>query len=112
MNSFVLALLLSPIIDAPWLLTNMYLIKDPFYTSGGKARLWAAIPVYIAIAYLIATASSAKDAFYKGVASYAIYDFTVLALRQELRLSTAIMDTLWGGILFWATWHAVKFIQG
>ncbi len=98
------AALLAAVIDIPWLLTNMYIIKDPFYITGGQTRLWAAIPVYIAIAFLITKASSAKEAFGFGAASYAIYDFTVLALRPELRLSTAIMDTLWGGFLFWATW--------
>ena len=112
MNSFLLALLLSPIIDAPWLLANMYYIKDPFYTGGGTSRLWAAIPVYIAIAYLITKASSATEAFYTGAAAYAIYDFTVLAFRSELRLSTAVMDTLWGGTLFALTYLAVKRIQG
>lgn len=114
-------MVLAIVIDAPWLITNMYVIKDPFYhrssddthhfyTSGGKSRIWAAIPVYIAIAYLILNASSATEAFYTGMASYAIYDFTVLAFRPELRLTTAIMDSLWGGFLFWATWHAVKLI--
>lgn len=89
----------------------MTIIKDPFYSTN-QTRLWAAIPVYIAIAWLITNASSAQEAFYTGAASYAIYDFTVLAFRPELRLFTAIMDTLWGGFLFWATWSVAKRIQG
>ena len=109
-HTFLLTMILAVLIDAPWLLTNMYVIRDPFYTSGGQTRIWAAIPVYVAIAYLILNASSATEAFYTGMASYAIYDFTVLAFRPELRFTTAIMDSLWGGFLFWATWHAVKLI--
>ena len=111
MNNFLLALVLSPLVDLPWLLTNMYIIKDPFYTSSSSARLWAAIPVYVAIAYLITNAASATEAFYTGAAAYAIYDFTVLAFRPELRLSTALMDTLWGGFLFWATYKLIKKIN-
>ena len=64
--------------------------------------------MYIAIAYLITKASSVTEAFSFGAASYAIYDFTVLAFRSELRLSTAVMDTVWGGTLFALTYLAVQ----
>jgi uncharacterized membrane protein len=41
-----------------------------------------------------------QEAFLVGSATYAIYDFTVMALFKDYPLYLALGDTLWGGILF------------
>jgi uncharacterized membrane protein len=44
-----------------------------------------------------------KDAFLLGFVIYGTYEMTTLALLRKWRLQTAVIDTLWGGVLFAAT---------
>jgi uncharacterized membrane protein len=46
---------------------------------------------------------SVFDAFLLGMVIYGVYETTSLALLRNWRLSTVIIDTLWGGILFGLT---------
>jgi uncharacterized membrane protein len=55
--------------------------------------------------------TNVKDAFLTGAATYAVYDFTVLAVRNDFRWSSAVLDTLWGGVLFAATFTVLKKID-
>jgi uncharacterized membrane protein len=41
-------------------------------------------------------------AFSTGAATYAVYDFTVMALFKDYPLMLGVADTLWGGVLFTA----------
>lgn len=105
---FLPAMIVMAIIDAPWLWFTANIIKDPFYTTGGGMKLWAAIIVYIALAYLLLRQTNVKDAFFTGMATYAVYDFTVLAVRSDFRWTSAVLDTLWGGVLFAVTFSVLK----
>jgi uncharacterized membrane protein len=58
------------------------------------------IVVYAALAYLLLKAKSAEEAFWLGASTYAVYDFTVLAVFKDYPLYLAVGDTLWGGTLF------------
>ena len=109
-NLFIAVLVLA-FVDTPWLAFNSYVLKDPFYHGGGQLRLWAALVVYLALAYLLLQSKSAKEAFWTGVTVYAVYDFTLLAVFSKFSLTTALADTLWGGILFYLSFMGVKFIQ-
>jgi uncharacterized membrane protein len=104
---FILTMVIMAIVDAPWLWITANVIRDPFYSSSGKPRLWAAGIVYIGLAYLLLQQTSATNAFFVGMATYAVYDFTVLAVRGEFRTSSAILDTIWGGILFYLTYSII-----
>jgi len=74
------------VIDLLWLSFNATrfsaIVQD---MQGGrplKMRLWAAIPVYVAIGYLVHrtdSAMSASKAFWTGLAAYVVYDFTQVA---------------------------------
>ncbi len=108
LGKFLLTMVVMALIDAPWLLFTTKVIRDPFYTSGGGMKLWAAVIVYIALAYLLLRQTNIKDAFFTGAATYAVYDFTVLAVRDDFRPSSAVLDTLWGGVLFGLTFLAIK----
>ena len=58
----------------------------------------------IIINYFIISANKpAFDAFILGFCAYGIFDFTNLAIFKNYTLKTAIMDTLWGAILFYVT---------
>lgn len=62
----------------------------------------AAAIVYVALAYLITLPSidSASKAAALGAATYAVYDFTNLAIFRNYTVKFAIADTVWGGALF------------
>jgi len=45
--------------------------------------------------------------FLLGIIIYSVYDLTSLALLKNWSVKTAIIDTLWGGILFTLTTLAV-----
>ena len=71
--------------------------------QGGSPPLFRplyAIPVYIALGYLLMFPKTKGQAFFLGLCTYAIYDFTVLTLFHKYPLNIALMDTLWGGTLF------------
>jgi uncharacterized membrane protein len=74
-------------------------------------RLWPAIVVYVALAYLLIQQTSPLGAALNGSAVYAVYDFTNLVLFKDYKLSFAVQDTVWGGILFAAAYMALEKIR-
>ncbi len=74
-------------------------------------RLWAAVPVYLALAYLITLADSPMKAAAIGGATYAVYDFTNLATIKKYTVPFAIMDTVWGATLFGLTFAVAKYFK-
>jgi len=62
---------------------------------------WAAIVVYLALAYLLLQTKEPMEAFGLGLATYAVYDFTNLATLRGYEPMIAVMDSLWGGVLFY-----------
>ena len=100
--------LLSLILDLPWLYIQspfvQDLIRDIQVDRSMNVRLWGAIPVYLAIGYLVSQIHSAPRAFLAGVATYAIYDFTQLLTFDKYPLWFAMADSLWGGILLAIVW--------
>ena len=107
------AVLLSILIDLPWLFligeTAQKLILR-IQGSDLKLKYVPALLVYLAIAYLVTKTESPMEAFKVGVATYAVYDFTNLAMFKNYTLQFALMDTLWGGILFAMTRYALDRI--
>jgi len=62
-----------------------------------------AVVVYLAVAFaylMFARGGSIQKAFALGVTTYAIFDFTNYAIFKKYPLWFAVMDTVWGGILF------------
>ena len=50
-------------------------------------------------------------AFVLGVCIYATYDFTNLALIKDYRLDLALMDSVWGGLLYATSTYLYVFIS-
>lgn len=96
------AVLLLILVDLPWLMligeTAQKLILR-IQGSDLKLRYAPVLVVYLALAYLVTKTESPMEAFKVGVATYAVYDFTNLAMFKNYTLSFAILDSLWGGIL-------------
>ena len=110
-RSLPIIMIIMFLVDLPWLSFTKYVIRDPFYLDSGKMSIVSAIIVYFALAYLLQLQKSAEKAFYVGMATYAVYDFTLLAVGKNLALTTALGDTVWGGVLFYLTYQIVEFLQ-
>lgn len=97
------AAVLLLLVDLPWL----FLIGESAQTMIRKIqgselslKVVPALIVYLALAYLVTKTETVQEAFQVGVATYAVYDFTNLAMFKDYTLKFALMDTLWGGVLF------------
>lgn len=62
--------------------------------------------------FIIRNHRSVKDAALFGLVIYAVYEFTNKAIFKNWFISTAIIDTLWGTILFGLTTGIVYKVQG
>jgi uncharacterized membrane protein len=111
----LVAFFLIPLLDAPWLWFQSSASRSMIQTIQGGSpltmRLWPAVIVYIALAYLLLQQTSVLGAALNGSAVYAVYDFTNLALFKNYTLSFAIQDTIWGGVLFAAAFLALDKIR-
>jgi uncharacterized membrane protein len=111
-QQFLLTLVLLPLVDAPWLWLSSTLALPTYEKIQGgrplKPQLLAALPVYLALAYLHSQQTTITGAAAVGAAVYAVYDFTVLTLFQDFSLWLAIADTLWGGALFALIFYIMK----
>ena len=97
------AVLLLILIDMPWLFLIGETAQKLIYRIQGsdlKLKYVPALAVYLALAYLVLKTESPMEAFKVGAATYAVYDFTNLAMFKNYTLQFALMDTIWGGILF------------
>jgi uncharacterized membrane protein len=120
---FNYSLLVSAIIfvclDAVYLnLTKEYFNKQVQLIQGTKIQfnLLAALLCYIFLIYglnyfIIRPRRSASDAFLLGLIIYGVYETTNWAIFTKWSPLTVIMDTLWGGILFWLTTTIVQFLR-
>ena len=102
-GKYLLVALIVFLVDLPWLILgsngSKALIKD-IQGRELKVKYLPSLVVYLALAYLAMLPTNAYDAFYLGIATYAVYDFTNLATLTNYTLQFAIMDSIWGGTLF------------
>ena len=73
-----------------------------------KMRYVSAVIVYLFLAYMLLETKSNKQAFLYGVSIYAVYDFTNHAFFDQYDWKFAIVDPLWGGVLFVIARHLLK----
>ncbi len=113
LHIFGTAVLLLILVDLPWLtLIGETAQKLVMRIQGSEMQLryLPALVVYIALAYLVTKTKSPMEAFKVGAATYAVYDFTNLAMFKNYTLSFAIMDSIWGGILLAIVRYALNRI--
>ena len=106
--------LLILIVDLPWLMltsANSQKMIRSIQKSDLKIQILPAAVVYIALAYLVTLPKNPKDAFLLGLCTYAVYDFTNLATLKNYSLQFAIIDSLWGGVLFLIVHYIIKLYK-
>ena len=116
MNKYLYILLpfLILIVDLPWLMLNSKGARTMIEKIQGSPMVIQIMPsvvVYIALAYLITIPKDVKSAFLLGLCTYAVYDFTNLATLKNYSLQFAIMDSIWGGVLFAIVFTILKYIN-
>lgn len=95
--------LLILLVDLPWLLltsNNARSMIQKIQQSPLEVKWLPALVVYTALGYLITIPTSVQSAFFLGLCTYAVYDFTNLATLKNYSPTFAILDSLWGGVLF------------
>jgi uncharacterized membrane protein len=118
MNNYFLgllkALLTISILDYIYLKSSsniFYKLISSIQTSPLKLRIYPTIIVYILIFLMwIVFIYNQKDkftfkenifrAFLLGMCTYGIYDFTNMAIFKDWTINVALMDTIWGGVLY------------
>ena len=70
-----------------------------------KVKIMPAILCYLLLIFalnyfILRTKRSVLDAFLLGVVIYGVFDTTNLAIFKKWDSKVALMDTLWGGVLF------------
>ena len=114
LKQIAIAIVIFILVDSVWLLTaGQYALKMTERIQGAPVsfNLGAGLVVYIALAYLIYQVSSVQDAALLGAATYAVYDFTSLAILKNYEVGMAAADTLWGGALFAIVYSIINYLK-
>lgn len=79
-----------------------------------KINMFGAIGSYLLLIlvlykFIIVERKSPSDAFLLGFCIYGIFDLTNIAIFKNYKLLPALLDTIWGGILFYIV---TKFTYG
>jgi len=111
MNPYLKAAGVLLAIDIFWFATaGIYARKMTERIQGQpiQLRFMSAAIVYFFLAYMLLQTTSYKQAFMYGVSIYAVYDFTNHAILDKYDWKFAIVDSLWGGVLFVLARRALK----
>lgn len=54
---------------------------------------------------------TAKDMFILGICIYGVYEFTNLSTFKQWEIKMVLLDTFWGGILFFLTHQTVRYLS-
>ena len=81
-----------------------------------KLNMPATIACYILLSlgiyyFVIQKNLTYKESFFLGIFVYGVYDLTTMAVLKNWKLTTVLMDTLWGGTLFVLVQYLFKKIN-
>jgi len=94
---------------------NVELIqKSPLELNMYGALLSYVCVIGVLYYFIISQHKPVLDAFLLGILLYGTFDMTNISMFKQYAWKTALIDTLWGGILFafttWATYAFLKLI--
>lgn len=90
-------------IDTVYLLTGGIFARRMFERIQAREldfRYMAAIPVYLAMAYMLLQTTSYTQAALYGLCIYTVFDMTNYAIFSAYDIKIAVMDMIWGALLF------------
>ena len=79
-------------------------------------RIEGAVVCYLALTgilyyFIVREGKSPKDAALLGLGTYAVYETTSYAVMKEWDLQVAVIDTLWGGAIFYLVTKMVYWLK-
>jgi uncharacterized membrane protein len=111
MNTYLKTVAVLAFVDLFWLSTAGIIGRAMFERIQGQPitfRFVSAAIVYFFLAYLLLETRSYQEAFLRGLAVYAVYEFTNYAIFERYDWKFAIADSLWGGVLFVCARYLLK----
>lgn len=119
MNTILLSALLLVFIDSIYLYSTKHLFEKHISIIQGsplKVNMYGAVACYILLVlglnyFILSANKSVMDAFILGIVIYGVFETTNLALFKKWPTYIAVIDTLWGGILFALTTYIIKQIK-
>ncbi len=84
--------------------------KSPLRVRYASAALCYAFLTALLYFFILKPHRPIRDAFLLGVCVYGVYDTTTYALLREYPLQVAVMDTVWGGVLFALTTYFYRLV--
>jgi uncharacterized membrane protein len=105
---------LTFLIDIPWLLLIQNSSDRVIRAVQGSPLELRPLPgaiVYLLLGYLVQIPKTGLEAVLMGIAVYGVYDGTNYATLKRYDPEFAVMDTLWGGVLFWLVFKARQALQ-
>lgn len=112
--TYIATVVIIVIVDIPWLMLGSSTSKAMIQSIQGSElslRYVPALIVYFALAYLAHLPKDNTEAFLLGLCIYAVYDFTNYATLKNYSLKFAVMDSLWGGVLFLIVFNLLKYFK-
>lgn len=61
--------------------------------------------------FIISKNASYIDAFLLGSSTYAVFDFTNLSIFKNYNLSIGLVDSIWGGILYFLVTFIFRYVE-
>ena len=119
MKTIFLSALLLISIDSIYLYSIKNIFTKQISTIQGsplQMNIYGAVACYIFLVFglnyfILNSNKSVMDAFILGIVIYGVYETTNLALFKKWSTNIAIIDTLWGGILFALTTYIIKMFN-
>jgi uncharacterized membrane protein len=115
-KTFIKIFILLILVDLIWLkliAEKKYkvMIKD-IQGEDIKVKMLPALAVYILMALLLVLFGSTDIRnFILGFCTYGVYDMTNLTILNKFDTTFAVLDMIWGGVLFMLTYKVHKMIN-
>ena len=127
MKKAIIGSILLLVIDLLWLRFFMHGRYEQMISTIQQSKMMVrVIPAVISYLFLIigliyivlpnfkdkpfSVTNCLRYAFLFGIVVYGVYDFTAMAVLSNWNIPLAIIDTIWGGILYFTTCYLLNFV--
>ena len=119
MNNYIITGVIMVLLDSIYLYNIKNMANNQIIAiqnSPINMKIYGAILCYIVLVFglnyfIISNHKSILDAYLLGIVIYGVYETTNYAILDNWTISFAIIDTLWGGILFALTTKIFYYLQ-